>query len=468
MFQRILDFIREVIKKMFTQSTVKTALKVDVAVSSVMAEALQLWSAMYENKAPWLDTHVKSLSLAAAIAGEIARAVTIEMDVTIEGSPRADYLALQFERVLPKLRQQVEYGCAKGGLMLKPYIDGNQIAVDFVQADMFYPVRFDSNGNITACVFVDQKIAGNRYYTRLESHAMTDSGCEIRNMAFRSTSRDTLGVQIPLGEVAEWADIQPEAMITGVDQPLFAYFRFPQANNIDPTSPLGVSCYARAIDLIKQADGLWSDLLWEFESGNRALYVDVLAFGKDEKGKPILPNKRLYRTLNQGGQVSDEEMFHEWTPTIREQNYLAGLDAILKRIEYTCGLAYGTLSDPQQIDKTATEIKISRQRTYATIVDTQKTLQNALEQLLWAMDIWATLGNLAPRGSYSTIFAFDDSVIIDKDARFQQDMRLVQQGLMSKIEFRMRNMDEDEITAKAKIAEIQAEQPQVADLFRGV
>lgn len=99
-------------------------------------------------------------------------------------------------------------------------------------------------------------------------------------------------------------------------------------------------------------------------------------------------------------------------------------------------------------------------------MDTQKALQAALEQLLWAMDTWATLGNLAPRGTYQIVFDFDDSVIVDKDMQFQQDLRLVGQGIMGKVEFRMRNFGEDEATAKAKIAEIQNEQ-QSEPMFTG-
>jgi A118 family predicted phage portal protein len=166
--------------------------------------------------------------------------------------------------------------------------------------------------------------------------------------------------------------------------------------------------------------------------------------------------------------MSDEDMFHEWSPEFRDASIKSGLDAILKRIEFNCGLAYGTLSDPQSIEKTATEIASAKQRSQATITDTQKALEDALEALLYAMDIWTTLGNLAPRGAYQTTFDFDDSLLVDKDMQFQQDMRLVTQGLMSKVEFRVRNFGEDEATAKKRIADVKAEQePVVADLFAG-
>ena len=355
--------------------------------------------------------------------------------------------------------------------MLKPNASDDSILVDFVQADCFFPIAFDANGNITSCVFSDQRTIGDKYYTRLEYHQMLDmmvdgvasKGCVIRNQAYKSTTKDTLGQPVPLTEVDAWKELVPEATIIGIDKPLYAYFRYPQANNIDPTSPLGVSCFARAasgtICLIQQADEQWSTLLWEFESGERALYVDTLALGQDTNGKPLLDrlHKRLYRTLESG--TSEADLYQEWSPTLRELNILNGLDSILRRIEFNCGLAYGTLSNPQTVDKTATELKISQQRSYATITDTQKALEAALEQLLWAMDYWATYYELAPKGTYEAVYDFDDSVIVDKDLQFQQDIRLVTSRLMSDIEFRMRNFGESEEQAKKMLAMIPAPEP---------
>lgn len=461
MFQKILAWIREVINKMLGQSTVKEALKVDIAISAPMAEALQTWSAMYEDKALWLNKDIHSMGLPAAIASEIATAVTIEMKREFAGGPRADFLAQEFQAVMDTLREQIEKGVAKGGMMLKPYIDGERVVVDYVQADQFYPVAFDSTGNITSCIFADQRTIGDKHYTRLEYHELTDAGVVIRNMAFRSNNRDTLGTQISLEMVPAWADLLPEATVTGVDKPLYAYFRFPLANNIDPTSPLGVSCYARAVKLIEDADRQWSNLLWEFESGKRAVYVDELAFNRDTDNRPILPDQRLYRTLKMGG--TEDDFFEAWSPEFREASIQSGLDTMLKKIEFACGLAYGTLSDPQSVDKTATEVKTSRQRTYATIAGAQKALEAALKHLVWAMDVWATIGGLAPAGTYEVAFEFDDSVVVDRDMQFKQDLQLVGSGIMSKVEFRMRNFRESEEIARQKIAEVLAEQPQ--DMF---
>jgi len=463
MFTKILQWIQEQIGKMLNTSTVKDALKIDVAMSPEMTTALQKWALMYVNQASWLSDEKKSLNLPAAIAGEIARAVTIEMDVEISGSARAKWLELQMENALKNIRQNVEFGVAKGGLMMKPYIAGDTVAVDFVQADCFYPVSFDANGHITACVFSDTKIMGRFYYTRLEYHQMTSAGCQITNSVYKADSKDTLGRLDSLSSVPAWAELQPEATITNIPRPLFAYFRYPQANNIDPTSPLGVSGYARAVELIEQADGIWGDLLWEFESGKRALYVDELALGKDTGGKAVLANRRLFRTLNVGG--AKDDFFEEWSPTLREQNYINGLDAVLKKIELSCGLAYGTLSDPNTVDRTATEIISSKQRSAATIVDCQKALEDALEDLLYAVDVWGTLGNLAPRGAYEAAYHWDDSIVTDSVAQFAQDSQAIGLQVMSKVKFLMRNYGMTEEMAKKEIAQIQAENMGGTDFF---
>lgn len=467
MFQRILQFLRGVIDKMINTSGVKGAFHVDVALSPYMINALALWSEMYAGRAYWLNQaqegatlrgeavrKMRSLNLPSAIAGEIARMVTIEMGVEISGSPRADFLMAQMEPIIDQMRKQVEYGAAKGGLMMKPYVNDNGgISVDFIQADQFYPIAYDSSGNITSVVFADQRRIGNVYFTRLEYHAMLPdgNGCQIINAAYRSNSLGDLGVKINLSDVPVWSNIEPEATVTNIDRPLYGYFKFPMANHIDPSSPLGVSCYSKVVELIENADTQWSDLMWEFESGKRALYVDALAFEKGKDGLPMLPNKRLYRTLETN--ANDKNFFEDWSPTFREQSLITGMNAILKKIEFNCGFAYGTLSDPEDIERTATEIKIGRQRSYIMVTDTQKSLRKALEDTMYAINAWVSIAGLAPEGDYQAVYNFSDSIVTDIDSQIAQDLQVVGANIMSKYEFRMRNYGETEAIAKKKVAE---------------
>jgi A118 family predicted phage portal protein len=461
MLQRFLGWLREWWSKMIGTADIKSALNIDITVSEPMNTALAEWAAMYSNSSSWITADIRSLNLPAAIASEIARATTIEMAVEISGSARATFLAEQFKRVLPQLREKLEYGNAKGGIVFKPYPYRGGLAIDYVQADMFIPTNFDANGDITACIFSDQRRIGDTYYTRLEYHNLTDAGYFVKNVAFKSSTKDTLGSEVPLTAVAAWAGLVPEATITGIDKPLFAYYRYPSANSIDPSSPLGVSCYARAVTQIEDADKLYSNLVWEFESGKRAIYADTTAFDKGTDGKPKLPDKRLYRTLNASGTIGESnELYKEWSPEFRNAAIQSGLDALLKKIEFNTGLAYGTLSDPESIDKTATEILSSKQRSAATVVDCQKALQSALDQLLYSMDVWADLNKLAPRGAYEAAYTFDDSLVTDRDKQFAHDTQVVGMSAMAKWQFLVRNYGLSEVVAKQWIADAQAEAPE--------
>ena len=122
--------------------------QVDVCMTSEMARRIELWTAMYEDNAPWVDRKkVKSAQLPAAIASEVARLVTLEMKSEITGGSSATYLNEQYQKkVLKSIRRYVEYGCAKGGLILKPYVTKTGLAIQYVQADCFFPLAFDDSG----------------------------------------------------------------------------------------------------------------------------------------------------------------------------------------------------------------------------------------------------------------------------------------------------------------------------------
>ena len=172
--------------------------------------------------------------------------------------------------------------------------------------------------------------------------------------------------------------------------------------------------------------------------------MDETALRRDFAGRPILPDQRLYRTLNTG----DDTLFQDWSPQLREAELSAGLDKIFQRIEFNCGLAYGTISDPKSVEKTAEEIRSSKQRSYATVVDIQQALKHALEELVYAMDVWCTLYELAPAGELSVSFRFDDSLVSDRSAEFAEKTALLQTGILKPWEFRAWYMGETPKEAK--------------------
>lgn len=425
------------VNKLFKKETIKSALKVDVAVSDKMAREIELWSDMYRNEAPWIDNKiVKSMNISSSIAAELARLVTIEFESTIT---KNDFLNKEYQVVIDNIRRYTEYACAKGGLVFKPYVNGKNIEVDFVQADKFFPTSYNSRGEITGAIFVETKLEGKKLYTRLEYHNLTEEEYYISNTAYVNENyssyindTDILGRQISLSEVEEWSKLEEETIIKNIDKPLFSYFKIPLANTIDSNSPLGVSVYARAIDLIEEADKQYSRILWEYEGSELAVHASTDCFKskKGTKGQEIeVPRgkERLYRKL-EFDSLSTKKPFEEWAPSIRDSSLFNGLNNLLRRVEFNCGLAYGTISDITDVDKTATEIKASKQRSYSTVKDIQKALQSALEGLAYAMWVWFTLAHLSNvklNIEEDMTFNWDDSIVVDKESELlsmQQDV----------------------------------------------
>lgn len=447
--------------RLLPRKGVADALGADVEGGGKMAAAIGLWARLYTDDPPWLydgygrrDPTVQTLGLPAAIAGKLAKLATLEMTASLSGSARAAYLDAQLRPVMDRIRTHAEHACALGGLAFKPYIDGGTVAVAAAQADAFFPTAFNGRGEVTAAVFAEQAVQGRYFFTKLEHHALTDAGYRITNRAFRSRVRDTLGVEVPLDAVDAWADLLPEALIEHVSRPLFAYFRIPQANTADRASPLGASVFARAAGQIRQADMLHSGILWEYEGSQLAVDADLAALAPDGGGAPgRLPQRdaRLFRSVGLSGGAGGD-FYQVFSPPIRDASLFNGLNRQLQHVERACGLSFGTLSDPQSVDRTATEIKSSKQEMYATVTEIQKALQAALEQLVYAMDVWATLGRLAPAGRYHLAVHFDDGVLNDPDVQKQQDLQEVRDGILGKAEYRMKWYGEDEAAARAALA----------------
>lgn len=477
MFERFTSWIRSVASKMFGKTVYNRAKLPVTIITDDMAAAIDHWINLYYNRAPWLTNNSLSLGLPSAIAREIATLVTLEAKINItaapeataEGeektepgmNPRAEFIAETLKPLLSQLPIRTEYACAFGGIAFKPYPDGDKIAIDCVNADNFYPTTFNSRGEITGAIFIEKKKSGNDTFIRVEHHEMVDNTCTITNRAYRSFSDSDLGTEIDLAQVDEWADIQPEVTIANVESPLFAYFKIPQGNVVDVDSQLGVSVYARAerAGVLEEADKQWQRLSWEYEGGEMAIDASSDTF-KMKDGLPVLPagKERLFRTNELDSNSSTKGVFETFNPTLRDASYASGLNKVLMRVEDLCGIARGTYSDPNAEVRTATELKVSKQRTYATISSIQMSLQDALEKLAKACDTLATLYNLVPAGNYVMSFAWDDSILIDAEAERERDRQDVRDGFMNKWEYRVKWFGETPEKAKQMLSEMQEDE----------
>ena len=417
---------------MISSDMVSSALGVKVIKSSEMENAVREWNELYRNSAVWNDSRIISLCLASAISREFSRLVLSESDIYADSD---NYINEQFRILKSELPVITEKACALGGIIVKPYISNGKIYLDTITPDCFFPVDFSEN-MITSAVFPEQLVIGKNCYTRLEFHRLNPKNSQytVENKCYRSSSKNSLGSACSFSEVPQWADMKDYTVLENAEKPLFAYFKMPFANIVDPENPLGISVYENAVDLIRQADTHWERILWEFESSERAIDATEDIFRYNQNGKPILPKgrERMFRTYDI--QTTGTPFIETFSPEIRDTSLFNGLNRILQRIEFNCGLAYGTLSDPQTVEKTAEEIKTSKQRSYTTVSAIQRSLEYSLEHLIYIYNFYAKYFKLSVSDAVLNC-TWGDSVLEDTEKEFQRRLQMVTAGLLTKEKF---------------------------------
>lgn len=486
---------------------VENVLHITPVISTDMMNAMELWEDMYTGKSPWLHNptpddpvEIRSLGLPSMIASEKARMAVLELKskITIRGDvnnseedDRIDWLNKEYkDKILSKLRNQLEYGEFSGGFVIKPYIvfkpvDSEEVSnddtihnqslqpsleVEFINQGSYFPLAYESSGKITEAAFIQTRVDKDYIYRRLEYHKLESNSITIINKAFKSVNKQVrnaqsinsyqqnLGDEIPLNSVPEWSNLQEMIKIKNVDRLLFAYYKCPEANTIDPLSPLGMSAYGRAVDLIKQADLQYSRILWEYQATEAAIDIDrdALLTGMDSNGKtyikPNLMQQRLYRKLDLG----ESDTYKPFLPQIRDQSLYNGLNKLLMHIEDVCALSRGTLSDTASSEaRTATELKILKQRSFSANQDIQQALQKTLEDVIYIFNIYADLYEInESENEYEVSFEWDDSILVDTDTELNQRLRLLEKGIISKLELRKWYFGETEDQANEALSQV--------------
>lgn len=468
--------LRQALGMVIPYKDIASTLDIKTPLSQEMQLALLTWHSMYTNHSPWAgDVNVKSLNLAALVSSELSRQITLESEYHISSkelaenghdmaiNERSEYLTQEFQKLWDKLRQKVELGMGAGGILIKPYPRNGHIYFDCCPDWEIYPLSFDDDGNLDDVIFPETYAKGNDYYTRLERHTREGDVIHVTQKAYKSSSPINLGTEIPLTEVDRWAGLEPEATVNFPEGMLFGWFKVAMANNVDVECPMGVSCFSRATEMIKECDLQYSRLSWEFEGSELAIDVDptVLRPSKTD-GKQELPrlNQRLFRAVDIQGGTGEGDFYKVFSPSIRDQSIINGLNHMLQRVEDLCGLSRGSISqlDHTTDSKTATELRIMRQRSYATVADNQTALDRCLKDVVKVMDFYATAYQLAPEGSYECSFEWDDSILVDTEVQLNERLTLLNAGAESKVNLRRWYFGETEAQAKAAIAQINDEE----------
>lgn len=412
---------------MINASEISKVFGVPCIVSGDMIRKTETWERLFQNRARWLSNRVKTMRIPVSIAREFKRLALTELELTSD----RDDLTERLQTVIPLLRRKLDAGLAYGGMLIKPYRSGGKVYADLVPQNQYLPINY-TDDVCTSVICTDEIAVGSAYYTRLEYHtydsfSMTHT---IVNRYFSSSMPGFLGRECDMPNIPEWQNIPEKEIFSDVHEPLFSVFRTPNANNIDPSSPLGVSVFADAVDFIHDADVQWERILWELESAERAINAseDMFRFNPYTQ-KPILPKGKERMFMIHENIGNDESFFNTFSPEIRDTAQFNSLNQMLRRIENVVGLSYGTLSEVASVEKTAEEVRSSKQRSFSCVKDIQQNLKTALQQLCYGMQYYMDdLNGNGHQTKAELTCTFGDSVLEDTEKEFQRRLLLTHGG----------------------------------------
>lgn len=398
---------------MIFKSKAQEEFNIEPIISQNMENMIDKCFAIYKGKPYWLndEEHIKTINFAKAVCSETARLTMLGTKITIDGSARAEWLQKQIDNVYFKLRDWIEYGCAYGTVILKP--NGN--GIDFVTPDNFIVTK-EENGEITEVVFINQKQIGKKYYTRLEYHRFINEIYAITNKCYVGDSINDTSKTIDIIDTP-WRELAEESFIQNVESPLYGVLKMPHANNVDVDSPMGLAIFSDAIEELKDLDIAYSRNSKEILDSKRTVLLDsdrLLPSGgkvaqtgmyfKRQRESMGLPD--YVKNVYGNGQ---EDFYQEINPQLNTDTRLTGINALLSQIGYKIGYSNGYFVFNESTGiQTATGVEAEQQRTIQFIKDVRDKLEGCLDNVIYALSVFADLYGLAPLGVYETVYDFGD------------------------------------------------------------
>ena len=230
----------------------------ELQISEKMANAITGWLLAFYQRPAWLEAGYRVTNAPINVTDYMSTLACNEIAMSAGASARGTWINDQLTRfLLPQLKNAVQLAGAGGRVVVKPYPSGRNIYCEIIPADRIYPTRINGAGVTEAGFFTDFAALRGRKVVRVEAWDLQPDGLYLQNRAYWYNTGDTLGGELALTDVPEWAGLEPEVVIRGVDRPLFGELRMPMANTVDETSKLPVSLYARAVDTMAELDRIY-------------------------------------------------------------------------------------------------------------------------------------------------------------------------------------------------------------------
>lgn len=343
----------------------------------------------------------------------------------------------------------VELAFALGTGAFVEYLSGGEVKIDFIRADMIYPLSWD-NGKICECAFASEKMIDGKPHVYLNMHVLRNGKYVILNKLFLRNGARLKEVELPSGV--------EDVVLCGYTKPFFQIVTPNIVNNTDFDNPMGISVFANSIDILKGIDLIYDSYQNEFRLGKKRIIVPLGIAQMMNTNSGVMPvfddNDTEFYAIKESDKLTD---IREINMEIRASEHEAALKRSINLLTAGCGLGADRYEQTKYGIKTATEVISEKSVLYQNVKKNELVIEKAVGDLA---EVILYLGGFKNR---EVTICFGDGIIEDTQSVFNRAMEEYKNGIIDKCEYFMRVYNLPEGAAKKKAHDIEKRLKNKAD-----
>lgn len=393
----------------------------------------------------------KDINITSIFSNKLANYTINDSTIDVDGNDkRSEVLKDAIKKLKKQLKKVVARQLGTGGVLIIPYVANNKIYFNIISQDRL-SINQSHNEDIFDCTIVaDIKKMNNSVYCRYADYTLKDNNLSIK---YRATKDNN---PISLESVEDWKDIK-DTNITNVTKMPFAYIKSPIDNRKEDSNygvPITYGCDKQMTEIKVTLE----QILREYNLKEPFVGADSTMF----KGDDALPSNGLYKKINSG----EDNFWEIFDPPYRDTSLYNKLMNQCALLEKQVGTSRGILTDPLSTYQNTQETRRALHDTFSIVDDIRTSLEEGIEDFLYACDILANYYNLSPMGKYNLITDWSYSYIEDENQIWNQMVQGKNNGVIKKVELRQYlRPDETLEEAQKAIEEIEASEPTTKDLL---
>ncbi len=386
---------------------------------------------------------IRRINYNSIFANKLSNYVANESTVYLDAdNKRAELLKNTVEKVDKVKKRIVNRMLGTGGVVLVPYVYNDEILFNIIPQSRLSINEIHGEKITNATILADVKTVKEAHLTH--TYYRWQNEMVVGNtLVISQKYTDENGGEIRKPDV--YSDIKKdEIKIPNVDRVLFGYFKSP-IDNRKTVDYYGVPITYGCGSTINEIYEVLEQIKREYHLKEAFVGADSTMFN----GKDALPLNGLYRKVDSG----DDNFWEVFDPAIRDSSYYARLQELYERLEKEVGTSKGVLSNPETINATATEIKRSMYDTFTIVGDARQQFEKAMEDFVYACNVYANYYNLSPMGEYELTYDWSYDLLENSQESFSQLIQGKNNGAVEDYEIRQFIFPSEDIEDSKKVVE---------------